>query len=155
MKKILIIVCIILLASSTGAFAAKGSGFAIGGEGSLDFAGIGLPGGALLTLHLPRFPLMLGIGVSTPLAVALTADYWIAHGPLASIFTWYVGVGGYFTFGSSSADIGARVPIGIQIWPLGQTLELFLEIAPAVGVIFVPTAFAPHVQGALGFRIWV
>jgi hypothetical protein len=158
MKKILIIVCVILLAASTGAFAAaRGNGFAIGGEGSLDFAGIGLPGGAMLTLHFPRVPVMFGIGLSAPLAIAFTADYWVAQGPLASIFTWYAGVGGYFTVdpNAGSSSLGARVPLGLQMWPFGRTLEVFIELAPAVGVNLVPTSFAFHFQGALGFRIWV
>ena len=155
MKRTLIIVVVALICVSTASFAA--GGFAIGGEGSLYIAGSGgLPAGAMLVLKLPQFPLMLGIGVSSPLAIGLTADYWIAHGNIISIFDWYVGVGGYASLDVSPLDItvGGRIPIGLQIWPIGKTLEIFLEAAPAVGVSFIPTGFGWHLQGALGFRVW-
>ncbi len=156
MKKILILVLIALIGVSTAAFAA--GNFAIGGEGALYFAGTGgLPSGAMLTLKLPQFPLMLGIGVTFPLSIGVTADYWIAHGNIVSIFDWYVGVGGYASVDVSPVDVsvGGRVPIGLQIWPFGKTLEIFVEAAPAVGVSFIPTAFSWHVQGALGLRFWL
>jgi hypothetical protein len=155
MKRILILVVAALLCASTASFAA--GGFAIGGEGALYIAGSGgLPAGAMLALKLPQFPLMLGIGVSWPLSIGLTADYWIAHGNIVSIFDWYVGVGGYASLDVNPVDIsiGGRIPIGLQIWPIGKTLEIFLEAAPAVGVSFIPTGFSWHLQGALGFRFW-
>ena len=49
---------------------------------------------------------------------------------------------------------GDESPSGLQVWPFGQMFELFLEIAPAVGVSFIPTGFDWHFQGALGFRFW-
>jgi hypothetical protein len=157
MKKTLLVLCAILLISATGAFAARGSGFAIGGEGSLYFAGSGgLPSGAMLSLHLPGFPLLLGIGISSSMAIGLTADYWLAHGGLVSIFDYYAGIGGYLSLdtGGSGLAVGGRIPIGLQVWPFGQTLELFLEVAPAVGFIIIPTGFEWHFQGALGLRFW-
>ncbi|MGA2976399.1 MAG: hypothetical protein ABSF77_13900 [Spirochaetia bacterium] len=157
MKKILFLVLVVLLASATGAFAAKGSGLAIGGEGSLYFGGSGgMPMGAMLTLHLPKFPMMLGIGIDSSLDIGVTADYWVARGNLASIFGWYVGVGGYLTLYSSPFDLalGGRIPIALQAWPFGQSFEIFLEVAPAVGFSLIPTGFDWHIQSALGFRFW-
>jgi hypothetical protein len=157
MRKILIVSLMLILVVSTGAFAAKGSGLAIGGEGALYFGGTGgLPMGAMLTLHLPQFPLMLAIGVSTPLAIGMTADYWFSHGSLVTFIDWYAGVGGYLAldFDPSNVAVGARIPLALQVWPFGQTLEFFIEVAPAVGIGFIPTAFWWHLQGALGFRIW-
>jgi hypothetical protein len=156
MKKILVILFAVMLVSATGAFAASGGGFAIGGEGSLYFAGNGgLPSGAMLTLHLPGFPLMLGFGFSSASQFGLTADYWFAHGNMVSVLDYYVGIGGYLSLNSAGdGTVGARLPIGIQLWPLGQTLELFVEVAPALGVYIVPTGFEWHLQGAVGFRFW-
>jgi hypothetical protein len=157
MKKVLVLVFAVMMIATTGAFAAKGGGLAIGGEGALAFAGTGgLPMGAMLMLHLPQLPLMLGIGVSTSPAVGLTADYWFAHGALFSIFDWYVGIGGYLTVDLNPTGLaaGGRIPIGLQIWPFGQNLEFFLEVAPAVGVSLIPTGFDWHVQAALGLRFW-
>lgn len=157
MKKVLIVVFAIMLLATTGAFAAKGSGFAIGGEGSLYFAGSGgLPSSAMLLLHLPQIPLMFAIGVSNPFAIGFTVDYWFAHGNLVSILDWYAGVGGYLSVYTDPTNVvvGGRIPLGLQIWPFGQTLEIFIEVAPAVGVVIVPTAFEWHFQGALGLRVW-
>jgi hypothetical protein len=158
MKKTIVVALAVLLIATSGAFAAKGSGLAIGGEGALYFGGTGgLPGGgAMLMLHLPDFPLMLGIGISSPVVIGITADYWVAHGNLISFFDWYVGVGGYISFSPNPAfvAVGARIPLGLQLWPIGQTLELFLEVAPAVGFSIIPTGFDWHFQGALGFRFW-
>ena len=155
MKKTIIVALAALLIATSGAFAA--SGLAIGGEGALYAGGTGgLPVGAMLSLHLPQFPLYIGIGVSTPLTIGLTVDYWAARGTLVSIFDWYAGVGGYLSFNTSPMDIafGGRIPLGLQVWPIGKTLELFLEVAPAVGLSLIPTGFDWHVQAALGFRFW-
>jgi hypothetical protein len=152
------LLAVLLLCSTTGAFA-KGSGFAIGGEGALYLAGAGgLPMSAMLLFHIPQVPLMFGIGVSSPIALAVTADYWAAHGSLGSIFSWYAGVGGYLALDlgpDATVTAGGRIPIGLQAWPVGPVLELFIEIAPAVGVVLVPTGFDWHLQGAIGLRFWL
>jgi hypothetical protein len=156
MKRILVLAVAIAALSAAAVFpAGKGSGFAVGGEGSMAFAGIGgLPMSAMLTLHLPQFPVMLGIGVSTPFAIGVTADYWLAQGNLGSIFGWYAGAGGYLSVSETQVSLGGRIPIGLQVWPLGQVFEVFVEVAPAVGLILVPTSFDWHFQGAVGFRFW-
>lgn len=153
-----LLLMVLLLCGTTGAFA-KSSGFAIGGEGALYLAGAGgLPVSAMLLFHIPQAPLMFGIGISSPLGLAVTADYWAAHGNLGRIFSWYAGIGGFlaFDFGpSGTVTAGGRIPIGLQAWPVGQVLELFVEIAPAVGVVLVPTGFEWHLQGAVGLRFWL
>ena len=159
MKKMrALLFAVLLFCGATSAFA-KGSGFAIGGEGALYLAGAGgLPMSAMLLFHIPQVPLMFGIGVNSPLALAVTGDYWAAHGSLGGIFTWYAGIGGYLTLDldpDARVTVGGRIPIGLQAWPVGQVLELFIEIAPAVGVILVPTGFDWHLQGALGLRFWL
>jgi hypothetical protein len=155
-----LVLAIILTCGVTSTFAAaKGSGLAIGGEGALYFGGTGgLPMAAMLVFHLPQFPLMFGVGVSNAPAFGITADYWAAHGTLSSVFAWYFGIGGYLSVdlgSTTSVSAGARLPIGLQAWPVGNVLEIFLEAAPAVGVILVPTGFDWHLQGAIGLRFWL
>ncbi len=157
MRKMLVVTCVVMVVSAAGAFAARPSGFAIGGEGSLYFAGSGgLPAGAMLTLHLPGLPLMLGIGISSATELGLTADYWLAHGNVVSALDYYAGIGGWLSVELNGPGVvaGGRIPLGLQLWPLGQVLELFVEIAPAVGLVIVPTGFAWHLQGAVGLRFW-
>jgi hypothetical protein len=157
MRKVTVIACAILMIVATGSFALGGDGLAIGGETAINFGGTGgMPVGGMLLIHLPSFPLMLGIGVSSAPAVGLTADYWFANGA-SGIIGWYVGAGAYMRIDlrPNSFAFGARLPIGLQLWPLkAGHLELFIEAAPAVGVRFVPTSFDWHLQAALGLRYW-
>lgn len=151
-----LVVAGLLLLAAGGTVSARG--FAIGGEGALYLAGAGgLPMSAMLTFHVPQVPLMFGLGVQSPFAIAITADYWAAHDTLGRYLSWYAGVGlyGAFDFSGGNAAIGGRIPIGLQVWPLRDALELFVEIAPAVGIVFVPTGFDWHLQGAVGLRIWL
>jgi hypothetical protein len=153
-----VVLAAILLCVVAGSASAKGSGFAIGGEGALNLAGSpGLPMSAMITFHVPQVPLMFAVGVGSPFAIGATADYWAARGTLTSIFAWYLGVGGYFSYISDggSVAVGGRIPIGLQAWLLRQTLEIFVEGAPAVGVVLVPTGFDWHLQAAVGVRVWL
>ena len=103
MKKVTIIACAIMMVAATGSFALGGEGLAIGGETALRVAGSGgLPVGGMLLLHLPGFPLMLGIGASSEPAIGITADYWFAYGQASSFLSWYVGVGGYMRIDGTS-----------------------------------------------------
>lgn len=149
----------ILVCAAASTASAKDSGFAIGGEGALYLAGAGgLPVSAMIVFHVPQLPLMFGIGVQNPFAVAVTVDYWAAHGTITSIFAWYAGVGGYLSFDvkpGGTTTAGGRIPIGLQAWPVGRVVEVFAEIAPAVGVVLVPTGFDWHLQGAVGVRFWL
>jgi hypothetical protein len=156
-RKTLILILIVLLLGTTGAFAAKGSGLALGVEGALSFGGVGgMPMGAMILLHVPQMPIMWGIGIDNALDIAVTGDYWFWHSNIGSIFSMYAGIGGYLTLSTGPFDlgVGARIPIGLQAWPFGQNLEIFLEVTPALGVSFIPTGFNWHVQSALGLRYW-
>ncbi len=156
MKKSLILVVAGLLALSTAGFAKD---IAIGAEAaSRDFNSWG----GRFVFHIPRVPLYFGVGAileQNNFAVDFTMDYWFTHGRLVRPLDYYVGIGGYLALATSSQfsfALGARLPIGLQVWPLGNVLELFLEVAPA----WIPisstgiTALSFEVQPAIGFRIW-
>jgi len=153
------VVVIGLVFASTEAFARQ-SGFAIGAEAaSENFNGWG----GRFVFHIPGVPLFFGVGgivESNGTALDFTMDYWFLHNHLSGIVDYYVGVGGYLALGTgtlSSFALGARLPIGLQIWPVGSVLEIFLEVAPAWipinGSGANPLTFA--VQPAIGFRIWL
>jgi hypothetical protein len=155
MRKIIIIVGAVLVFASASAFA-RGSGFAIGGEAVFNFAGSSLPTSGMLTFRIPKVPVMFGVGISNAPAIGLTADYWFAEGKISGPFDWYAGIGAYASINwtPDGFALGGRIPLGLQAWPFGSNLELFVEIAPAIGVSLVPTAFDWHLQGALGLRFW-
>ena len=160
MKKSVLLALLCLTAFSTAAFA-RDSGFAIGAEAaSEDFNGWG----GRFVFHFPRVPLYFGIGgIADPngFAVDFTADYWFTHSHMSGMLDYYVGLGGYLAFATYSQAafaLGARLPIGLQIWPLrGGVLEIFLEIAPA-WIPISSSAISPltfQLQPAIGFRIWI
>ena len=160
MRRIGIAVIVVLMIGVAGAFAApKTDGLAIGGQGSLYFVGSeGLLVSAHIEIELPSIPVMFGIGVSTRPAIGLTADYWAWRGYMAGMYGWYVGFGGYVTLAlAPTTDIrmGVRLPIGLQAWLLNDTLEIYVETAPAVGMSILPIGFDWKVQAALGFRMWL
>ena len=160
MKKTLLLALVVILTAATGAFAAKGGGFGIGAEvSSTNFNSWG----GMVTLHISDVPLYFALGGyanSSDFGIDLKGDYWLVHGEVVRGLDWFLGLGGYLSIQvqpNSTYAFGARLPIGVQIWPLGQLLEVFFEIAPA----WIPftgggvdlSNFA--LQPALGFRIWL
>jgi hypothetical protein len=162
MKRLLIVVLVLLLGfSASSAFAAR-SGFAVGAEFALTNIGYG-GYGAMLTFHLPKFPVMFGVGAAIGgdwANIVVTADWWFTTGHLVGILDYYIGLGLYtdITFADPAwFALGLRLPLALQIWPLGNgILEIFLEFAPAwipiQGANIVLASFA--LQAALGFRVW-
>jgi hypothetical protein len=162
MKRTAILALAILLMAASGGFALKGTpNLAIGAElTSVDFEGIG----AMLALHIPKIPLLLGVGLASirdfaDPTLALTLDYWLMHKHIAGILEWYVGLGLYGALGFDpiAYQAGLRLPIGLQAWVLkNELLEVFLEAAPA-WVPLLTDSFDPvnfQAQAALGFRLW-
>jgi hypothetical protein len=161
MKRVLVVVLVLLLGfSASSAFAAR-SGFAIGAEFTFTnwFGGYG----GMLTFHLPKFPVIFGLGGffgNNAANLVLTADWWLTNGHLVGILDYYIGLGLYTNIlfaDPAFFALGARLPLGLQIWPLGNgLLELFIEIAPAwipiTSTGIVVASF--DLQGGLGFRIW-
>ena len=160
MKRFLVIVLVLLMGfSASSAFAAK-NGFALGAE--FTFANWFGGYGAMLTFHLPKFPVMFAVGgafAQNYANIVLTADWWFANSRLVGILDYYIGLGLYSNITlaePASFAFGARLPLGLQIWPVGSVLELFLELAPA-WIPFTSYGILPanfDLQGALGFRIW-
>ncbi|TVQ21823.1 MAG: hypothetical protein EA382_13010 [Spirochaetaceae bacterium] len=159
-KRIATLVLVGLLVLSANAFAFKGhDDFAIGAAlTSSNLSGVG----GMMTLHIPRVPLFLGIGANfaPEPQIAMTVDYWLHHAQLAGMLHWYLGLGVYGAVSpsnSSNSAFGVRLPVALQIWPLNsELLEVFLEIAPAWLPVTGNGFYAGNFQAqlALGFRIW-
>lgn len=144
-KKVMVLAA--LLAAVIGAESAFG--FAIGG--AFGFAG-GAPG-AMVSIRPTKSPVLFGVTASfqNPASLGLTADWWLYQTSLAGPLSLYIGPGAYLSVANSSLALGARIPIGLQLFPL-KPLELFVEVAPTIGI--VPTFGAFGYQAALGFRFW-
>lgn len=137
MKKTIVVALLAL-------FLSAGSMFSLTGVGIFgDFMGssTGGAGGIGLTLKFGNFPVlglkwMFGENVVN---LGVSCDYWVINQHLGGILDYYLGVGLYagLRFGDPfNFNPGARIPIGLQIWPVDK-LELFLEFAPML--TFLPT----------------
>jgi hypothetical protein len=133
-KAILIIVSILFISSFAGA---KSSLTGVGIYGNYGNLGSGLG----LTLKFGNFPVL---GLQWDFAgqgrIGATIDYWVINQGLGgTALSYYLGVGAFggLAFGDPGYfDIGARLPLGLQLYPVNK-LELFLEIAPDLD--FLPT----------------
>ena len=154
MRKKTVIIALVLLAAI--AMAGFADTYGIGAAFSLNALG-GLPSSALLSIKVPQLPILWGVGAnlgSGNFNLALTADWWLFQQNLVSFLNIYAGPGLYLTL-PSNFEIGARIPVGINAYPL-DFLELFAEIALAhpfwtEGGLVIPSF---RLQAAFGFRFW-
>ncbi len=155
-KTVLVVLAILLIGSASSVYAAAGLG--IGVEFGIDVLG-GLPGSALLTLKLNNVPFVLGVGAQLRqdyFNMGLTLDWWLFQSHLIGIIDIYIGPGLYLVL-PNTFEIGGRIPVGLQIWPIGKVLELFLEIAPSMAFVSNRAGITiPNLglQAGFGFRFW-
>ncbi|MFW5689712.1 MAG: hypothetical protein ACOC1U_09075 [Spirochaetota bacterium] len=149
MKTAIIALALVAVVATSGF--SLGLGLAYG----LDPIG-GLAQDVMLSAKFDEFPALLGIGfrLADPVRVGLTADWWMATGNLVGFINYYAGPGLYAGVGAGLFDIGLRIPIGLNAYPIPE-LELFLEVAPTIGYNSATGDFPdPGAQGAIGFRFW-
>jgi hypothetical protein len=153
MKRILILSGILLMLAA-GASASRPIG-GIGLYGNLVGNSTGAGGGLGLTLRSGSFPV---IGLEWNLLqdssiISGSLDCWLVNPYTDSVLSYFIGIGGYAAMttsdGSSTFNLGGRVPFGLQLFPVDQ-LEIFLEVSPMI--IFVPT-IEWRASARLGFRI--
>jgi hypothetical protein len=77
-------------------------------------------------------------------------DYLVHNYMFGSSLPWYVGVGGFIGFGSTTG-IGGRVPIGIT-YLFDGPFDIFVEVAPTLEVI---PDLDMRVTGGFGFRYYI
>lgn len=132
--------------------AASGFSLGLGLAYGLDPVG-GLPQNVMFSAKFDEFPFLLGLGFSLvdPVRIGVTADWWLTAGNLVGFVNYYIGPGVYAGLGGRNFDIGLRIPVGLNAYPIPE-LELFLEVAPAIA--FLPSFPNVGVQGAIGFRFW-
>jgi hypothetical protein len=72
------------------------------------------------------------------------------------ILHFFLSVGAYTNiyFEPTEFHLGARIPVGLQVFLIDNVLELFLEVAPTVGFLPGLEAF-PEWQGFIGFTILI
>ena len=174
MKKIAFVFILAVLIS-LGAFADHPSGWGVGvvGQGGFAWDGFAGSGGAALSLKAPQLPIYWGLNLDIRqhgFGIGVTGDSYILDNTLVRNinFGWFLGLGAYAGFYSygyeptywTSIRGGVRVPVGIYILPV-NFLELFLDLAPSLGVGFYfgdyPDAFhfpEGGIGADFGIRFW-
>lgn len=153
MKRSLILGIVIFAASSAAVQAAPGGMTALGLYGSIDGSQAGSTGTGLgLTLGFGGFPVIgFEYDFSEP-RFGIAVDAWVVNdGFSGTPLSYYIGVGGFggIAFNRSNGfDLGVRLPLGLQIFPLRQ-LEIFLEVTPMLHLI----AFDPDIAASIGLRV--
>jgi len=124
--------------------------------------------GRRLSLKAPQKPIFWGIsaGIDTKndiFGLNVTGDYYLLDQRLTPDFNfgWYLGIGGYAGFYHVGEDnglgVGARVPIGIYIFPV-PFFEIFLDVAPSLGINLGTVNGLKFPAGGLGadlgIRFW-
>jgi hypothetical protein len=167
MKK-LIAVCIIGLSLSvTAVFAEHPNGLGIGVMGNFGYGGFPL-GGPAISLKIPSVPIFwgakFGFGANY-FGLGVTGDYYLIDKTLADEIKlgWYLGLGGFvglgfhnwetssvnykYHYSYNNVSFGARLPIGLS-WQPVKFLEVFMDVAPALGVGIMIDSSTREVNGS-------
>jgi hypothetical protein len=167
MKRLILVLVLFAIISTSAAFADHPKGLGIGlvyGTSSSWGAGNWGNGYYGLSLKVPAVPVFWGIHLRVTndfFALGLMGDkYFIDSALVKDIgLHWFLGLGlyGNIAFASESASFGfgARLPIGLS-WQPVNVLELFLNLAPSLGINVNPLDFPAGGLGAeFGIRLWL
>ncbi len=154
MKKIVLAACVFVLAASALAGAEGLHGSRLG----LEF---GNPGGVII-YRPSAFDFKLGYNFAGDEYIYLSADYRVISGyQLIDFLHFFLAVGGYGSFyfedrggDEGQIDIGAHIPVGVQAFLAGPTIEIFVEVAPTVRFFPAIEAFQDF-HGFIGFTILI
>ena len=148
-RRVWAIVVVVLALAAAGA-SAKGSG---GLRLGLEF---GNPHAVIIIRPAP-LDFRIGYSFTENGNLFFSVDYRIVNAyQIVDFLHFFLGVGAYaeIFFDPTDFSLGARIPVGLQVFLIDNVLELFLEVAPTVGFLPALTAF-PEWQGYLGFTIRV
>lgn len=137
MLKRIFIGFIMLFVAGSGIFATG-----IGIQGGTDVAAGGKTG-IDITFKLNSVPLIFTVGIPSfsPLAVGVTADYWVLNDNLVGPLNWYIGAGLFaqiYTDSDEHMDAGffggVRVPVGLNMFFADNMFEVYVQLAPGLGI---------------------
>lgn len=121
-------------------------------------------GHAALSLKLPSIPIFWGISFGlgeNHFYLGIQGDNYFYEGALVPQVNlhWFVGLGAWINVGGFGDNpflsLGARIPLGLS-WHIVDFLEVFLDIAPSLGLQVLPSVYFPAGGWPLeiGIRLW-
>jgi hypothetical protein len=164
LKKLLLLCCFALVLTG-GVFAdhpedKTGVGLFLGGGWAGVGGGLFNPG---FSLKVPGLPVFWGLNASFGGAAGLSAsaDYYFVDRDLVKDgsvdLDWFLGAGlfSHLYFGNYfTMAMGVRLPVGLS-WHISQVFELFLDVAPGIGIKFDSQPFYGALTAELGLRVWI
>ena len=168
MKRILLVLVLFTIIATGTAFAdhPKGIGVGVFYGTSSSWGGWGWGTGYGyygLSLKIPSIPIFWGINMRITegyFQLGLMGDKYFIDQVLVKDFGlhWFLGLGLYgniaFWNDNAAFAFGARLPIGLS-WQPVKPLEIFLNLAPSLGIHINPLDFPNGGLGAeFGIRLW-
>ena len=166
MKKVLLSIIFAAVIATGTAFAEYpnnkiGVGIIAGYNGSWEGGG---SGNLSLSLKLPQLPIFWAARLEIDgdwFALGVHGDYYIYHEALLPEYNldWYLGIGAWVSIWAPNDNLGLalglRLPIGLSWQPI-DILEVFLEIAPSLGIQVLDSVRFPAggFGIGLGIRVW-
>jgi hypothetical protein len=159
------IIGLLLLAFAMGAFADHPATTGVGIVAAAGYGGAGYGNQVGVSLKLRTMPIFWALHLSldsSSLSLGVTGDEYLRDEGLLREkgfkLDWFLGLGGYANLRLSSspaAAFGARLPVGLSCH-LSQDFELWLDLAPSLGLQLNPVAFPDwSLPAELGLRAWL
>ena len=155
MKKLFSVLAVLFVLGTVNVFA-----LGIGPQGGYNPALKG--GNGALTLKVDGVPCVFAVSATftDPIALGITADWWIANPVIEQTWHYYYGVGlaGNMVVGSNvgSVFVGGRALVGTNVFLLNNFIELYLQAAWEPGIVIHDgvTPVFNYVPIDIGLRFW-
>ena len=157
MKKLFSVLAVLFVLGTTSVFAKTGLGL----QGSLTTGGSTSLGPGV-TFKLSNVPCVFAVALPKfePLAVGLSADWWIANPVIEQTWHYYYGVGlaGNMVVGSDAGSmfVGGRALVGTNVFLINNFIELYLQAAWEPGIVIHDgiTPIFNYTPIDIGLRFW-
>ncbi len=155
MKKLIAVLVLGLLIGTASIFA-FGIGFQVGPTINGGFYNTNVA----LTFKLDSAPWVFAVDGNIwggGARIALSADQWVVMKSIAKPINFFLAWGLYVGLSTSGRlfSVGARLPLGLNLYVLDGLLEPFFQIVPSIGIgIGSDIGLEWGVAGNLGLRFW-
>ena len=155
MKKLFSVLAVLFVLGTVNVFT-----LGIGPQGGYNPALKG--GNGALTFKVDKVPCVFAVSATftDPIALGITADWWIANPVIEQTWHYYYGVGlaGNMVVGSDAGSmfVGGRALVGTNVFLINNFIELYLQAAWEPGIVIHDgiTPIFNYTPIDIGLRFW-